>query len=120
MGQRESPYSSSTPDYQSPESPRREPATPPSFSPNEITTRFRPQWLTRPHLHPHPLASPAREVASPTRSSTTRRKSSRRTMARQRALPLMQPFVSKLPQYIALYGSVTAGMFTFTYLPQLA
>lgn len=33
---------------------------------------------------------------------------------------LWQPFVSKLPQYIALYGSVTAGMFTFTYLPQLA
>ncbi|KAG9250087.1 uncharacterized protein F5Z01DRAFT_427240 [Emericellopsis atlantica] len=33
---------------------------------------------------------------------------------------LWQPFVSKLPQYLALYGSVTAGMFTFTYLPQFA
>lgn len=27
--------------------------------------------------------------------------------------------MSKLPQYFALYGSVLAGMFTFTYLPQL-
>lgn len=32
---------------------------------------------------------------------------------------LWQPFLSKLPQYIALYGSVVVGMFTFTYLPQL-
>lgn len=33
---------------------------------------------------------------------------------------LWQPFVSKLPQYFALYGSVLGGMITFTYLPQLA
>lgn len=32
---------------------------------------------------------------------------------------LWQPLVSKLPQYVALYGSVVAGMFTFAYLPQL-
>ncbi|KFH46500.1 Regulator of rDNA transcription protein-like protein [Hapsidospora chrysogenum ATCC 11550] len=32
---------------------------------------------------------------------------------------LWKPFLSRLPQYIALYGSVVAGMFTFTYLPQL-
>jgi len=32
---------------------------------------------------------------------------------------LWQPFISKLPQYFALYGSVLGGMFTFTYLPQL-
>lgn len=32
---------------------------------------------------------------------------------------LWQPFVSKLPQYFTLYGSVLTGMFTFTYLPQL-
>ncbi|CAH0039179.1 unnamed protein product [Clonostachys solani] len=33
---------------------------------------------------------------------------------------LWKPFVSRLPQYFALYGSVLAGMFTFSYLPQLA
>lgn len=32
---------------------------------------------------------------------------------------LWQPFTSRLPQYIGLYASVVAGMFTFTYLPQL-
>lgn len=33
---------------------------------------------------------------------------------------LWQPFTSRLPQYITLYVSVIASMFTFTYLPQLA
>lgn len=33
---------------------------------------------------------------------------------------LWKPLTSRLPQYISLYASVVTGMFTLTYLPQLA